>query len=111
MDATTDTQQSLAGAGSKVGPRGAAGYPSDDRAQIVIRRISWFLAWAVPVVALVVGISLTSAGTAEVWTPMGGESYDVLVLAVWPAGLTLLGVGTLGLTAAAIATAAFTTKR
>lgn len=77
----------------------------------MIRRVSWSIAWVVPVIALITGVSLTGAGTVEQWTPLGDSQYDVTYLAVWPAGLALLAVGLLGVTAAAIAAAVMTTKR
>lgn len=78
---------------------------------MIIRRLTWTLAWVIPLLALIIGIPLTANGTSEIWTPVGGDSYDVTTLAIWPAGLVLLGVGLLGLTATAIATALVTTKR
>lgn len=82
--------------------------------QMVIRRWSWTLAWGIPLVALIVGIALTAKGTGEIWTPVSDgayDTYDVTMFAVWPAGLVLLAVGALGVTAAAIATALVTTER
>ncbi|WP_372968896.1 hypothetical protein [Microbacterium sp.] len=76
-----------------------------------VRRLSWAIAWVMPVIALAVGIALTASGTSEVWTPVGDDTYDVTLLAVWPVGLVLLAVGALGLIAAAIATAVMTSDR
>lgn len=75
------------------------------------RRLSWALAWGVPVIALIVGIWLTAVGSIEQFTPAGDGVFDVTWLAVWPAGLVLLGVGALGLVATALATAVLTTER
>lgn len=75
------------------------------------RRLSWGIAWVVPVVALIVGIWLTSAGTIEQLNDLGDDTFDVTLIVVWPAGLVLLGVGALGVVAAAIATAVLTTDR
>lgn len=79
--------------------------------QMIIRRTSWSIAWIVPVIVLITGVCLTVAGTIEQWTPIGEGQFDVTYLAVWPAGLVLLAVGLLGVTAAAIAAAVMTTKR
>ncbi|GAA1232872.1 hypothetical protein JOF42_000758 [Microbacterium phyllosphaerae] len=76
-----------------------------------VRRLSWALAWGLPVIALIVGIALTATGAVEQWEPLGEGAYDVTLLAVWPAGLVLLAVGALGLAAAAIATAVVMTER
>ncbi|WP_435748728.1 hypothetical protein [Microbacterium sp. PMB16] len=73
--------------------------------QAIIRRLSWSIAWAVPVIAAVTGISLTAAGTVQQVT-----DYDLTILTVWPAGLVLLAVGLLGVTAAAIAAAVTASK-
>lgn len=83
----------------------------DDRRQLLVRRTSWALAWGIPLVALIVGIALASTGSIENWTPLGDDTYDVTLIAVWPAGLALLSVGTLGLTAAALVTAVLATNR
>lgn len=69
------------------------------------RRAAWWLAWGIPVVALVVGIVLTSNGTLEFTTTYDGYSYEANYVTVWPVGLVLLGTGILGLLAAALATA------
>lgn len=82
--------------------------PQDHRPLII--RLSWFIAWGVPVVAFIVGAVLTGMGSVEQWTPLGGDQYDITYLAVWPVGLVLLAVGLLGVIAAAIATAVTTTK-
>lgn len=71
--------------------------------------MSWFIAWVIPVVAFIVGVTLVSNGTVERWTPLGDGQFDVAYVVVWPAGLVLLGVGLLGVTAAAIATAVIST--
>jgi hypothetical protein len=83
----------------------------EETQRTTVRRLSWMLAWGLPLVALIVGIALTNTGTIEQWTPAGDEMYDVIVLAVWPAGLVLLAVGALGLTAAALTAAVLTTRR
>jgi hypothetical protein len=77
----------------------------------MIRRTSWSIAWVVPVIALITGVSLTVAGTVEQMAPLGEGQFEVTYLAVWPAGLVLLAVGLVGVTAAAIAAAVVTTKR
>ncbi|WP_258567010.1 hypothetical protein [Microbacterium sp. Se5.02b] len=69
------------------------------------------LAWGLPFIALIAGIALTNTGTIHQSMPAGDDMYDVVLLAVWPAGLVLLGVGALGLTAAALTTVVLTTKR
>lgn len=74
------------------------------------RRSLWMLTWALPLAALIVGIALTVNGTADVSTPVGDDMYDITLVAVWPAGLVLLGVGALGLIAAALVSAVFVTK-
>ncbi|MDQ0727265.1 hypothetical protein [Microbacterium sp. W4I20] len=84
---------------------------SEPGRQAIIRRTCWSIAWVVPVIALITGVSLTVAGTVEQWTPIGEGQFEVTYLAVWPAGLALLAVGLLGVTAAAIAAAMVTTKR
>lgn len=71
--------------------------------------MSWSIAWGIPVIAFIVGVILVSNGTVEHWTPLGDDQFDVSYVAVWPAGLVLLGVGMLGVTAAAIATAVIST--
>lgn len=76
-----------------------------------VRRLSWTLAWSVPVIALIVGIALTVTGAVEQWEPLGEGAYDVTLFAVWPAGLVLLAVGALGITAAAITSAVVTAER
>ena len=83
----------------------------DDTQRTTVRRLSWMLAWGLPLVALIVSIALTNTGAIEQWTPAGDEMYDVIMLAVWPAGLVLLAVGALGLTAAALTAAVLTTRR
>lgn len=83
----------------------------EDTQRTTVRRLSWMLAWGLPLVALIVGIALTNTGAIEQWTPAGDEMYDVIMLAVWPAGLVLLAVGALGLTAAALTAAVLTTRR
>ncbi|MGK9221151.1 MULTISPECIES: hypothetical protein [unclassified Microbacterium] len=75
------------------------------------RRLAWGLAWSIPVVALVVGIVLTSSGTLEFTRTYDGYTYEAEHHTVWPAGLALLATGVLGLTAAAIATALMLTPR
>ncbi|WEK61711.1 MAG: hypothetical protein P0Y60_02800 [Candidatus Microbacterium colombiense] len=82
-----------------------------ERQRELARKVSWGIAWVVPVVALIVGIWLTAVGTVEQYSPAGDGVYDVTWLAVWPAGLVLLGVGILGLTAVSLATALISTKR
>ncbi|MFK3677092.1 hypothetical protein ACI2IP_05140 [Microbacterium sp. NPDC090218] len=90
----------------------AAATASQEEAQrTTIRRLAWTLAWGLPAIALIVGISLTNTGAIEQWTPAGDDSYDVTMLAVWPAGLVLLAVGALGLIASALTTVVLTTKR
>lgn len=72
-----------------------------------IRRVSWSVLRGVPIVALVIGIWLSAAGTIEQLTPAGPDVFDVAVLAVlavWPAGLVLVAVGILDVIAAAITT-------
>lgn len=76
----------------------------------IILQLSWSLAWGVPVVAFIVGVILAGMGAVEQWTPLGDDQFDVTYVAVWPAGLVLLAVGLLGVTAAAIATAVITTR-
>ncbi|MCS3442832.1 hypothetical protein [Microbacterium phyllosphaerae] len=76
-----------------------------------VRRLSWALAWGLPVIALIVGIALTATGAVEQWEPMGDDTYEVTMLAIWPAGLVLLAVGALGVTAAAITSAVVTAER
>ncbi len=73
---------------------------ADAHRQQLVRQWSWALVWLLPAVLTIVGIVLTSGGTVEVVSQYE-ETYVTLV-AVWPAGLTLLGVGLLGLMAAAI---------
>ena len=68
-----------------------------------VRRLSWTLAWSIPLIALIVGIALTVTGSIEQLEPMGEGSYEVTLLAVWPAGVAFLASGVLGLTAAATA--------
>lgn len=82
-----------------------------ERQRRTVRWLSWGLAWAVPLIALIVGISLTSAGTIERVNDWGDGVIDVTLFVVWPAGLVLLGAGVLGVIAAAIATAILTTDR
>lgn len=79
--------------------------------QVLSRRALWSIAALVPVVAVIAGIVLTSIGTAEQWTPIGDGQFDVTFLAVWPAGLVLLGVGLLGVIATAIAAAVVSSRR
>ena len=73
------------------------------------RSLAWLLVWALPVVLTVVGIVLTSQGSVVV-TDQFDENY-VTVVSVWPAGLTLLGAGLLGLMAASIVTLVHATRR
>lgn len=82
-----------------------------EKQRVLARKFSWGVAWVVPVLSLIVGIWLTGAGTIEQYTPAGDGVYDVTWLAVWPAGLVLLGVGALGVVATAIATAVLATDR
>jgi hypothetical protein len=82
-----------------------------EKQRMLARRFSWSVAWIVPVVALIVGIWLTSAGTIEQLNDLGDDTFEATYLVVWPAGLVLLGVGALGVVAAAIATAVLTTDR
>ncbi|MEV4669490.1 hypothetical protein [Microbacterium sp. LWO12-1.2] len=82
-----------------------------ERQRMLARRFSWGIAWVVPLVALIVGIWLTSAGTIEQLNDLGDDTFEATYLVVWPAGLVLLGVGVLGVVAAAIATAVLTTDR
>ena len=108
MDGTQGVRREQMDADGQAGGGNAADSQvarADRGAQTTILRISWALTWAVPVVALVVGIVLTATGVTEVWTPLGDDTYDVTMLAVWPAGIALMAVGVLGTTAAAIATA------
>ena len=83
--------------------------PAQDHRALILR-LSWSIAWGIPVVAFIVGAVLAGMGTVEQWTPLGDGQFDITYLAVWPAGLVLLAVGLLGVIAAAIATAAITTK-
>lgn len=83
----------------------------DETQRTTIRRLSWMLAWGLPLIALITGIALTNTGTIDQSMPAGDDMYDVVLLAVWPAGLVLLGVGALGLTAAALTSVVLTTKR
>lgn len=76
--------------------------PHRDR---MIRQLSWTLVWAIPLLALFVGIVLTSIGTTEVWHDYGDGAVDVTLVALWPVGLVLLGAGLLGVMAASIANA------
>ncbi len=73
------------------------------------RSLAWLLVWALPVVVTIVGIVLTSQGSVMV-TDQFDENY-VFVVSVWPAGLTLLGAGLLGLMAASIVTLVHATRR
>lgn len=105
-----------------------SGVPADDRAaehaaavdldaedwqqrQRFLRRLSWTIAWVLPVLALIVGIALTANGTVAQETPAGDGFVNVTFVAVWPAGLALLGSGLLGTVAVAIATAVLAEKR
>ncbi|MBP3977119.1 hypothetical protein [Microbacterium sp. BLY] len=81
-----------------------------ERRRVATNRFGWIVAWGVSVVALIVGISLTSAGTVEQATGYG-DIYDIVLREVWPAGLVLLGVGALGIIATALATAVVTQRR
>jgi hypothetical protein len=82
-----------------------------ERQRRTARRLAWGIAWVVPVLSLIVGIWLTSAGTIEQLNDLGDGTFVTTLSAVWPAGLVLLGVGALGVVAAAIATAVLTTDR
>ena len=109
MDGTQDAARD--GATEQVRTDSAADPMPPFMSRTAVRRLSWAIAWVIPVVALVVGIALTASGTSEVWTPVGDDTYDVTLLAVWPVGLVLLAVGALGVIAAAIATAVTTSDR
>lgn len=72
-----------------------------------IRRFSRIIAWAVPVVALIVGIVLTSVGDVSFWQSVGTAadsttSYESRSAVLWPVGLVLIGAGVLSLTATAL---------
>ena len=82
--------------------------PNEYRARMQ-RSLAWLLVWALPVVVTIVGIVLTSQGSVMV-TDQFDENY-VFVVSVWPAGLTLLGAGLLGLMAASIVTQVHATRR
>ena len=82
-----------------------------EKQRVMTRKFSWGVAWAVPLVSLIVGIWLTSVGTIEQLNPLGDGTFDVTWIAVWPAGLVLLGVGALGVVAAALAAAVLATDR
>lgn len=88
-----------------------AGSAPSPMSRKTVRRLSWTLAWGLPVIALIVGIALTATGAVEQWEPMGDDTYEVTMLAIWPAGLVLLAVGALGITAAAITSAVVTAER
>lgn len=79
--------------------------------QVLGHRALWTAAVLISAIAVIVGIVLTTIGTAERWTPIGDGQFDVTYLAVWPAGLVLFGVGLLGLIATAIAAAVVSSKR
>lgn len=111
MDATQDAARERAGEDLRLDADNVIGVPQDDTREVTIRRLSWMLVWGVALIALIVGISLTSTGSIEQWTPVGDDTYDVTMLAVWPAGLVLLGVGALGVLAAALTWAVLATKR
>lgn len=108
MDSTPDASRERT---TEQGRTDATDTPPPLLSRTGIRRLSWTLAWGIPLIALVVGIALTVAGSTEQWEPMGDDTYEVTMLALWPAGLVLLAVGALGVTAVAIATALITTQR
>ncbi|WP_217176996.1 hypothetical protein [Streptomyces sp. AC495_CC817] len=68
-------------------------------------RITWTVAWLVPIVSLIVGVVLTGINSVTVWSEFDGDSAIGSEVAVWPAGLLLLGVGLIGLTASALVAA------
>lgn len=84
---------------------------AEEAQRTTIRRWAWTVAAGLPLIASIVGISLTSTGTIEQWKALGDDTYDVVMLAVWPAGLVLLSVGLLGLIATALTAAVLTTRR
>lgn len=69
------------------------------------RALAWGAAWAVPLVSTIVGIVLVADPTVSLWSSDGSTQFLASTLDVWPAGLVLLGAGTLGLTAVALAAA------
>lgn len=73
------------------------------------RALAWGAAWAMPLVSTIVGIVLVSDPTVSSWSSDGSTQFLESTLDVWPAGLVLLGSGTLGLTAVALAAALRTT--
>ncbi|WP_226533599.1 hypothetical protein [Microbacterium paraoxydans] len=89
----------------------AATVSAEEAQRTVIRRWSWTVAVGLPLIASIIGIALTSTGTVEQWNSLGDDTYDVVMFAVWPAGLVLLSVGLLGLIATALTAAVLTTKR
>jgi hypothetical protein len=89
----------------------AATVSAEEAQRTIIRRWSWTVAVGLPLIAMIVGIALTSTGTIEQWNSLGDDMYDVVMLAVWPAGLVLLSVGLLGLIATALTAAVLTTRR
>lgn len=71
--------------------------------------VSWprVLAWAVPVLALVSGTVLAAVNTATAWLiavsdTTGIDTYAGQSVALWPAGLVLLGAGVVSLTATSL---------
>lgn len=91
--------------------RDQASVSAEEVQQRNIRRWAWTVAVGLPLIASIIGVALTSAGTTEQWNSLGDDTYDVVMLAVWPAGLVLLSVGLLGLIATALTAAVLTTKR
>lgn len=71
--------------------------------------MSWprVLAWAAPVLALASGTILAAVNTATVWViadsaTTGIDTYTGQPVALWPAGLVLLGAGVVSLTATSL---------
>jgi hypothetical protein len=84
---------------------------AEETRRTILRRLAWTLAWGLSLIALIVGIALTNAGSIDQSTPVDDEMYEVIMIAVWPAGLVLLAVGALGLIASALTAAVLTTRR
>ncbi|WP_152926136.1 hypothetical protein [Microbacterium sp. GCS4] len=70
-----------------------------------VRLLAWGMAWTVPIVSTIAGIVLMANPTVSFWNADGTSQFLQATLDVWPAGLVLLGAGTLGLTGVALAAA------
>ncbi len=77
------------------------------RAPGSVRLTIWVLAWVFPLAIFVTGITLTAVGDITVWhliaSAKGVDTEESRILAVWPAGLVLLGAGSLGIMATTLA--------